>query len=216
MLREFRPREVWEGIPVPRFEPLTALRDEAHDARHHMGERHGRRSHRGGRCGGDGAASGAGRLGAPARAQRRLDRDRAAVARRVGPADRRHRQGRRAHARGRDSAGARCGSSRCRTTAASRRARPTSCARRADGRRRQRRPREPLRPSRAGRCSNATGPPARRSSAPTRTARSRSTPTDAIALGHSSDVHWQRLDDRNAQMQPRRHEDTKNTEIHEC
>jgi competence protein ComEC len=23
---EFRPREVWEGIPVPRFEPLTALR----------------------------------------------------------------------------------------------------------------------------------------------------------------------------------------------
>jgi competence protein ComEC len=29
VLREFRPREVWEGIPVPRFEPLTALRDEA-------------------------------------------------------------------------------------------------------------------------------------------------------------------------------------------
>jgi competence protein ComEC len=26
MLREFRPREVWEGIAVPRFEPLTALR----------------------------------------------------------------------------------------------------------------------------------------------------------------------------------------------
>jgi len=26
VLREFRPREVWEGIPVPRFEPLTALR----------------------------------------------------------------------------------------------------------------------------------------------------------------------------------------------
>jgi len=26
MLREFRPREVWEGIPVPRFEPLTRLR----------------------------------------------------------------------------------------------------------------------------------------------------------------------------------------------
>ena len=30
VLREFRPREIWEGIPVPRFEPLTALRDEAH------------------------------------------------------------------------------------------------------------------------------------------------------------------------------------------
>ncbi len=26
VVREFRPREVWEGIPVPRFEPLTALR----------------------------------------------------------------------------------------------------------------------------------------------------------------------------------------------
>jgi competence protein ComEC len=26
ILREFQPREVWEGIPVPRFEPLTALR----------------------------------------------------------------------------------------------------------------------------------------------------------------------------------------------
>jgi competence protein ComEC len=26
ILREFWPREVWEGIPVPRFEPLTALR----------------------------------------------------------------------------------------------------------------------------------------------------------------------------------------------
>jgi competence protein ComEC len=26
ILREFRPHEVWEGIPVPRFEPLTALR----------------------------------------------------------------------------------------------------------------------------------------------------------------------------------------------
>lgn len=26
IVREFHPREVWEGIPVPRFEPLTALR----------------------------------------------------------------------------------------------------------------------------------------------------------------------------------------------
>jgi competence protein ComEC len=30
LIREFRPREVWEGIPVPRFEPLNALRAEAH------------------------------------------------------------------------------------------------------------------------------------------------------------------------------------------
>jgi competence protein ComEC len=29
LIREFRPRDVWEGIPVPRFEPLRALRDEA-------------------------------------------------------------------------------------------------------------------------------------------------------------------------------------------
>jgi competence protein ComEC len=29
LIREFRPREVWEGIAVPRFEPLNALRMEA-------------------------------------------------------------------------------------------------------------------------------------------------------------------------------------------
>ena len=29
IVREFRPREVWEGIPVPRFEPLTLLRTAA-------------------------------------------------------------------------------------------------------------------------------------------------------------------------------------------
>jgi len=35
IFREFRPREVWEGIPVPRFEALTALRlaTQAMDAR---------------------------------------------------------------------------------------------------------------------------------------------------------------------------------------
>ena len=32
IVREFRPREVWEGIPVPRFEPLTALRVAAQAA----------------------------------------------------------------------------------------------------------------------------------------------------------------------------------------
>ncbi|HEY3043440.1 MAG TPA: DNA internalization-related competence protein ComEC/Rec2, partial [Vicinamibacterales bacterium] len=35
VVREFRPREVWEGIPVPRFEPLTALRAEAQAVRAH-------------------------------------------------------------------------------------------------------------------------------------------------------------------------------------
>jgi len=29
IVRQFRPREVWEGIPVPRFEPLAALRADA-------------------------------------------------------------------------------------------------------------------------------------------------------------------------------------------
>ena len=29
IVREFRPHEVWEGIPVPRFEPLAALRVDA-------------------------------------------------------------------------------------------------------------------------------------------------------------------------------------------
>jgi competence protein ComEC len=29
ILREFRPKEVWEGIPVPRFEPLNVLRSAA-------------------------------------------------------------------------------------------------------------------------------------------------------------------------------------------
>jgi competence protein ComEC len=35
IVREFRPREVWEGIPVPRFEPLTALGVEARAAGAH-------------------------------------------------------------------------------------------------------------------------------------------------------------------------------------
>jgi competence protein ComEC len=29
IIAEFRPREIWEGIPVPRFEPLRLLRDQA-------------------------------------------------------------------------------------------------------------------------------------------------------------------------------------------
>ena len=35
VVREFRPREVWEGIPVPRFEPVTALRVQAEGVRAH-------------------------------------------------------------------------------------------------------------------------------------------------------------------------------------
>jgi len=31
VIREFRPREVWEGVPVPRFEPLTALKNAARE-----------------------------------------------------------------------------------------------------------------------------------------------------------------------------------------
>jgi competence protein ComEC len=33
ILREFRPREIWEGIPVPRSVPLAALRQQAQSAR---------------------------------------------------------------------------------------------------------------------------------------------------------------------------------------
>jgi competence protein ComEC len=33
IVREFEPREIWEGIPVPRFEPLTALRTAAQTLR---------------------------------------------------------------------------------------------------------------------------------------------------------------------------------------
>jgi competence protein ComEC len=33
ILREFSPHDVWEGIPVPPFEPLHALRQTAHDRR---------------------------------------------------------------------------------------------------------------------------------------------------------------------------------------
>jgi len=30
IVAEFRPREIWEGIPVPRFEPLSRLHEDAH------------------------------------------------------------------------------------------------------------------------------------------------------------------------------------------
>jgi competence protein ComEC len=30
IVEEFRPREIWEGIPVPRFEPLSRLQGDAH------------------------------------------------------------------------------------------------------------------------------------------------------------------------------------------
>ena len=33
VIREFRPRQIWEGIPVPRFEPLSALQEDARVAR---------------------------------------------------------------------------------------------------------------------------------------------------------------------------------------
>ena len=32
VIGEFRPHEVWEGVPVPRFAPLTALRLQAQAA----------------------------------------------------------------------------------------------------------------------------------------------------------------------------------------
>ena len=83
ILREFRPREVWEGIPVPRFEPLATLRATAGElglrwtnvrtgdrVEHRRG---GRRRRAPGPC----------RLGAAARAQRRLHRGGRALAGRL-------------------------------------------------------------------------------------------------------------------------------------
>jgi len=49
VIREFRPREVWEGIPVPRFAPLAALRVQAQEAGAHW-----RNVYRGGRLSVDG------------------------------------------------------------------------------------------------------------------------------------------------------------------
>ena len=88
LVREFRPREVWEGIPVPPFEPLRALRQEAAA----VGARWSN-LRRGDRTWIDDVEvivrhpDRAG-LGAAAGAERRLDRARSAVARRLRAADR--------------------------------------------------------------------------------------------------------------------------------
>ena len=95
VLRDLRPREVWEGIPVPSSEPLAALRAGARAAdaawrtlNRGDVEQIGRGSRRGGAPAGGG-------LGAAAGAQRRLPRAGAPVRRRVGRPARRHRGGRR-------------------------------------------------------------------------------------------------------------------------
>ena len=118
ILREFRPREVWEGIPVPRFEPLHAPATGGSGRRREVGQRLSRRSarHRRGRS--RRAPSRSRRLGASEGAERRLAGARAALARRVGAADRRHRQGGRTRRRRRRSLPRACASSRFRITAA--------------------------------------------------------------------------------------------------
>ena len=91
-MREFRPWDVWEGVPVPPFEPLQRLRAEAvAPARDGRTSRPATRDGR--RRAGRRASSRPARLGASGRAERRFDRHRAALAGRVGGADRRHRQG---------------------------------------------------------------------------------------------------------------------------
>ena len=64
VIREFRPRQVWEGIVVPSFEPLRALRAEAQAVRRDVGQSQNRRSDGVRRCRGGGAASGRAGLGA--------------------------------------------------------------------------------------------------------------------------------------------------------
>jgi competence protein ComEC len=91
ILREFRPREVWEGIPVPRFEALTALRVATQQSRGPLGECLRRGSARRGRRRGRRAPPAPRRVGAPEGPQRRFDRARAALARALGALDRRHR-----------------------------------------------------------------------------------------------------------------------------
>ena len=85
VVREFRPREVWEGIPVPRFEPLAALRADGRGA---LEERLWRRSSFGRWCRHRSGASRARRLGAAEGAERRLDCARRALARRLSAVDR--------------------------------------------------------------------------------------------------------------------------------
>ena len=84
---------------MPRFEPLTRAAPGGAGARRAVEERHAGDRLIDRRRGGRGAASGRRRLGAAEGPQRRLDRARAALARRVGRADRRHRQGGRARRR---------------------------------------------------------------------------------------------------------------------
>ncbi len=103
LLEEFRPREVWEGIPVPRFEPLTRLRVAAQA----QGARWAN-VYANSRIVIDGVEvvcppSKDRRLGAAEGPQRRLDGPRAPLARCVGAADRRHRQGSGARDRARHS-----------------------------------------------------------------------------------------------------------------
>ena len=150
ILREFRPREVWEGIPVPRFEALTALRVATRGRGRPLGERLRRGPARRRRRRGRRAPPAPRRLGAPEGPQRRFDRARAAVARPVGALDRRHRPRGGARDRRGDSGGAPAGREgpAPRQPDLERAGVPRGGP--AAARRRQRRARQPLRAPRAG------------------------------------------------------------------
>ena len=78
LLRALAPREVWDGVPVPRHEPLPRLRAAAARARRPLDRAPGRRHAAARRRHASRPQSAAAGLGAAARPQRRLDRHRSA------------------------------------------------------------------------------------------------------------------------------------------
>ena len=93
VFRDFKPFEVWEGVPVPPHAPTRALRALADGAGTRLADAAAGRSRelRGGRS--RRASPAAAGVGAPARAERRLGGARDSLRRRVVRLHRRHRQG---------------------------------------------------------------------------------------------------------------------------
>ena len=152
------------------------------------------------------------RLGAAESPQRRFDGARTAVARRVGAVDGRHREGGRAGDRPGDSGGAPAGAEdpASRQPDVERAGIPAGGA--APRRRRQRRPKQSLRPSRAGGAGALHAPPARRSSAPIETARSRSTATATRSMCARSRAGIFRCTEATDEHEHERHETRDTTE----